>query len=90
LWWISSSGLLQTRTVQRSELHESTADFDGDQLNGILSLDWEMNKRLEPLASHLSLMDLNKPYSVSRDVALPAPILATLNHWLQTSPAKGE
>jgi hypothetical protein len=60
-----------------------------DQLNGILILDQHMGQHLEPLASHYSIMDLNKPSSVSRDVALPAPVLATLNHWLSTSPEKG-
>lgn len=60
--------------------------METDQLNGILALDEGMANRLSRLASHLSIMDLHRPFTVSDDVALPAPVLATINHWLDCSP----
>lgn len=53
-----------------------------DQLNGMLILDLETAKRLERLQPHHNVLDLQKPRALSRDIALPAPVLATISNWL--------
>lgn len=74
----------QINTISMSvlALKAPNADFDGDQLNGMLILDLETAKRLERLQPHHNVLDLQKPRALSRDIALPAPVLATISNWL--------
>jgi hypothetical protein len=58
------------------------ADFDGDQLNGMVVLDDYMWEHLSRLAPHLGVMDLMRPHTISRNIALPVPVLSTINAWL--------
>lgn len=58
------------------------ADFDGDQLNGTLSLDLMTAEELKALAPHKSVFDLNNPRAVSRNLSMPKPVVATIANWL--------
>ncbi|HWT39892.1 MAG TPA: hypothetical protein VN081_01270 [Dongiaceae bacterium] len=59
------------------------ADFDGDQLNNMIVLDDYMWQHVLRLSPHLGVMDLMNPWTVSRNIAIPVPVLATINNWLQ-------
>ncbi len=54
------------------------ADYDGDQLNGTLSLDNWTAEELRHLAPHKSAFDLNAPRMVSRNLSMPKPVVATI------------
>ena len=58
------------------------ADFDGDALNGMLIHDAKTLKRMERLAPHLGVMDLNQPRALSGHIALPAPVVITIANWV--------
>lgn len=60
------------------------ADFDGDQLNGTLSLDNYVSEELEKLAPHMSVFDLNAPRSVSKNLSMPKPVVATIANWMHS------
>lgn len=55
---------------------------DGDELNLTLLNDDEMRQKLTGLAPYMSAMDVSKPRSVSRNLLLPAPMIATLLNWM--------
>lgn len=57
------------------------ADFDGDQLNGTLSLDHWTAEQLHALAPHMSVFDLNAPRQVSKNLSMPKPVVATIANW---------
>lgn len=57
-----------------------------DALNGILILDANMAIGLEKLASHYAVMDMHRPWTLSGDIALPGPLLSTIDHWLTSGP----
>jgi hypothetical protein len=60
------------------------ADFDGDQLNGTLSLDHMTAEELRALAPHKSIFGLDDPYAVSGNASMPKPVVATIAnfvHW---------
>jgi len=73
------------RDEMRTHLN-NLADFDGDQLNGLLLIDFVSYEMLEPLEPHLGIVDMHTPFKFSSDMALEAPILATLNEWLRHAP----
>lgn len=58
------------------------ADFDGDQLNGTLSLDRRTHDALRKLAPHMSAFDLNEPRMVSKNLSMPKPVVATIANWV--------
>lgn len=39
-------------------------------------------KRMERLAPHLGVMDLNQPRALSGHIALPAPVVITIANWV--------
>jgi len=55
---------------------------DGDAMNLMLALDNHMARNLSRLAPHHSAMDLNEPRRVSRNLALPNPLVATISNYL--------
>lgn len=57
------------------------ADYDGDQLNGILIPDNAMARGLKALAQYMSSFDMNKPRSPSRNSSIPKPVLANGANW---------
>lgn len=61
------------------------ATFDGDQLNGMIILDLSTADKLERLAPYHSVLDLQNPRTISRNIALPAPVVATISNWLHES-----
>lgn len=50
-------------------------------------LDTVMRRGLERLAPHYAVMDMHTPWQLSGDIALPGPVLSTLDHWLSTAPS---
>lgn len=60
------------------------ADFDGDQLNGTLSLDLMTAEELKNLAPHKSTFDLNEPRKVSKNLSHPKPVVATFSNWMHS------
>ncbi len=58
------------------------ADFDGDQLNGTLSLDLMTAEALQRLAPHMSTFDLNEPRRVSKNLSMPKPVVSSISSWV--------
>ncbi len=58
------------------------ADFDGDALNGYKINDKSMYEKLRRMRPEFSVMDLNVPNSISSNLAIPAPVVATTAHWM--------
>lgn len=58
------------------------ADFDGDAMNVMLMLDEYLASYMERLAPHTSALDLNEPRRISRNLALPNPLVATVSNYL--------
>lgn len=63
-------------------LKAPNADFDGDALNGLIILDEVMYQNLQRLAPHLGVLDLQRPRTLSKNIALPAPVLSTISNWM--------
>ena len=53
-----------------------------DALWGELALDNKNAKNMSRLDPLTSVMDLNKPFTVSRNTTLPAPLVATIVNWI--------
>lgn len=83
---IKTDPAINTISLSVLVLKGPNADFDGDALNGILILDAVMRRGLEKLASHYGVMDMHTPWKLSGDIALPGPVLSTIDHWLSTAP----
>jgi hypothetical protein len=60
------------------------ADFDGDQLNGTLSLDNQTAEQLKALAPHKSVFGLDSPRQVTKNLSQPKPVVATFANWIHT------
>jgi hypothetical protein len=60
------------------------ADFDGDQLNGTLSIDLMTAEQLRKLAPHMSVFGLDAPRAVSRNLSIPKPVVATMANWVHS------
>lgn len=59
------------------------ADFDGDAVNMTLSLDEFMKKKWYPLEPKFNILQLNgRPLEVSKDLALPKTLNASISNWL--------
>lgn len=57
------------------------ADFDGDELTGMLVIDDYTYQRVELLSPHYSLYDATKPRAISSKMNLPAPLISTIANW---------
>lgn len=87
---ISFSGIDQIKSdpsdntigVGQLDLRDKNADFDGDALWGRLALDKKNAARMERLAPHTTVMDLNTPFKVGGGLAQPATLTSTLVEWL--------
>ena len=55
------------------------ADFDGDALNLTLILDDRMYRAAQRLAPHLGVLSLREPRALSKNITLPAPVVATIS-----------
>ena len=56
-----------------------------DSLNGMLVLDLKTHKTLERLAPYHNVLDLGEPRKISRNVALPSPVLSTIGNWIHSA-----
>lgn len=74
---------INTISLSTLVLKAPNADYDGDALNGQPSLDNKTAEWLKRHDPHTGVMDLNRPFRVSRHIAHPTPFLATLNHWMR-------
>lgn len=54
------------------------ADYDGDELNLQLILDYVMFTKLSRLAPHMSAFDMSQPRKISSNLAIPAPVISTI------------
>lgn len=48
----------------------------------MLILDTEMHDKLRALAPHMGALDLKKPRQISRNLGIPAPVIATAANWI--------
>lgn len=48
----------------------------------MLILDREKHDQLSRLAPHLGAMDLEEPWRLSNNLAMPAPVVSTIANWL--------
>ena len=53
-----------------------------DALNGMLILDRAMYHQLKRLEPHLGVLDLKRPRTLSKNIALPPPIVSTIAGWM--------
>lgn len=58
------------------------ADFDGDEMNLMLILDFYTYERLSRLKPHLYALDTDNPRRVSRHLDMPGPVVRTASAWL--------
>jgi len=63
-------------------LKAPNADYDGDEMNLMLILDKVMYVRLSRMAPHLGAFDLGEPRKLSGNLAIPAPVVATIANYL--------
>lgn len=73
---------INTVSMSTLVLKGPNADFDGDALNGMIILDHGMYEKIQRLAPHLGVLDLQKPRTISNILALPAQVLATISNWM--------
>lgn len=66
-------------------LKSYNADFDGDELNLVLCLDKKMLKAFNRLRAHLGSRSLREPRTLSDNMAIHAPVAATLAHYVHHS-----
>ncbi len=71
-----------TISISPLNLIDKNADFDGDALWGELAMDNYFADAFDPLAPYTGVMDLNHPFTVSRNVTLPPPLVATIVNWI--------
>ena len=60
------------------------ADFDGDALNLCLALDRKLSDGWYPIAPKFNVFELDRPFKVSSNVAIPKPVIASTSSWLLT------
>lgn len=63
-------------------LSAPNADYDGDELNLMLCLDWKMFERLSRLQPKFYAFDSGAPNRISGHLKIPAPVLATIENWI--------
>ncbi len=63
-------------------LKAPNADFDGDEMNFRAINDVWFSTRFSRLSPHLYVMDIRHPMKISDHIAIPVPILSTLNNWV--------
>lgn len=53
-----------------------------DEINCMLMLDNFMANEMRHLAPHKSVFDLNEPYAVSGNLAMPKPVVASISNFI--------
>ena len=54
-------------------------DFDGDAMGLLISLDDTMAKLMEPLQPHKSAFEISRYRSISSNISIPKPVVATIS-----------
>jgi hypothetical protein len=73
---------INTISMSVLALKGPNADFDGDALNGMIILDHDMYSRMQRLAPHLGVLDLDRPRAISKNIVIPPPVLSTISNWM--------
>ena len=61
---------------------EAKVSFDGDEMNLELHLDRKEYEDFKRLAPHLNVADTHAPFTISKSVALPKPLVSTMANWM--------
>jgi len=59
----------------------ANADFDGDALNLIVIPDERMYQSFRRLEPHLTSLDLRRPWAISGNLKMPAPVTISMVNW---------
>ncbi len=57
--------------------------FDGDALNVSIAMDKFMADSWYPLEPRFNVLDMNKPYGVSGNPAMPKPVISSISSWIE-------
>lgn len=76
---------INTISLSTLILKAPNADFDGDEMNGLIILDHKLYEAMQALAPHNGVLDLRKPRTISNNLTIPSPVLATIGNWLNTN-----
>jgi hypothetical protein len=60
-------------------------DFDGDEMNGILSIDNKVSKLWDPFKTYHNIHNLDKPYKITGHLALSKPLVSMVSAWLNSN-----
>jgi len=74
----------QTTSLSILSVTGFNADFDGDQMSLMLTLDNVMSEQTEGLAPHKNILDPNKPRSLTSVANIPKPVASTISSWMST------
>lgn len=58
------------------------ADYDGDELMFTISTDRKMTRMLYPFSPFFNLLELDKPFKISKNLSMSDPIIASTSEWL--------
>ncbi len=59
-------------------------DFDGDEMNGVISVDKKLADLWEPLSTFHNIHDMTEPYKITNYLTLSAPVTSMIATWLQS------
>lgn len=59
-------------------------DFDGDEMNGVISVDQKLADLWEPLSTFHNIHDMTEPYKITGYLTLSAPVTSMIATWLQS------
>lgn len=75
---------LNDKTISLSPLacKAYNADFDGDEMSFVMTIDNKHTEQLAGLRSHLNMLDVNKYRALSNVASLPKPTASSIDNWL--------
>lgn len=59
-------------------------DFDGDEMNGLLSIDNKVDDLWDPLQTYHNIHNLDKPYKITGHLTLSKPVVSMVSAWLRS------
>jgi len=77
-----------TISVPPETLSAPNADFDGDQMNGMIILDLYTSSKLRVLSPAYYVADIETPRQLSNFIQLPVPTCQTLRNWARRKPGE--
>ncbi len=60
------------------------ADFDGDEMNGALSVDNKLYELWYPLSTHRNIHEMTSPFKLTGHLMLSKPLISMISTWLNT------